>query len=162
MTGYSPCTVIKVYQKLEFFCRALWVYLYSACKLCSCNLAAWLPFMGIVKCTCMCELHTLSYYECWERCIFVALKGLLVSVTLTQSSLACLRNISCTAILSIRWSTHWFKCDMTIPREWAGCQVRFRWDSNCEAMVSVSHCLLHQQIIKTLRFIPLRAPPPPL
>ena len=34
------------------------------------------------------------------------------------------------------WSTHWFKCDMTVPKEWVGHQVRFRWDSHCEAMVS--------------------------
>ena len=39
---------------------------------------------------------------------------------------------------SISWSTHWFKCVMVIPKEWAGRQVRFRWDSNCEAMVSVT------------------------
>ena len=25
---------------------------------------------------------------------------------------------------------------MTVPKEWAGHQVRFRWDSHCEAMVS--------------------------
>ena len=37
-----------------------------------------------------------------------------------------------------RWTTHWFKCDMTVPSSWAGKQVRFRWDSNSEAMVSDS------------------------
>ena len=52
----------------------------------------------------------------------------------------CLELCACKQIVlffMFRWSTHWFKCDMVIPKEWSGHQVRFRWDSNCEAMVSV-------------------------
>lgn len=38
---------------------------------------------------------------------------------------------------SPRWSTHWFRCETEVPQgpEWAGRQVRLRWDSGCEAMV---------------------------
>ena len=33
------------------------------------------------------------------------------------------------------WSTHWFKVTLQIPEDWCGEEVRFRWDSNSEAMV---------------------------
>ncbi|XP_042238112.1 alpha-mannosidase 2C1-like [Homarus americanus] len=33
------------------------------------------------------------------------------------------------------WTTHWFKVHFTVPDEWAGSEVRFRWGSNSEAAV---------------------------
>ena len=55
--------------------------------------------------------------------------------------------VICVNVPLIRWSTHWFKCDMIVPKEWAGHQVRFRWDSNCEAMVSEgnSNLVIHTE-----------------
>ena len=35
-----------------------------------------------------------------------------------------------------RWSTHWFKCEVLVPEDWAGKHVRLRWNSGGEAMVS--------------------------
>ncbi|KAF2345596.1 Glycoside hydrolase family 38 central domain, partial [Trinorchestia longiramus] len=31
------------------------------------------------------------------------------------------------------WSTHWFKVELTLPAEWEGQQVNFRWNSDSEA-----------------------------
>ncbi|XP_035663488.1 alpha-mannosidase 2C1-like [Branchiostoma floridae] len=33
------------------------------------------------------------------------------------------------------WSTHWFKVELDIPKDWEGSEVRFIWDSGSEAMV---------------------------
>lgn len=37
------------------------------------------------------------------------------------------------------WSTHWFKITAQIPEDWIDEQVRFRWNSNSEAMVRISN-----------------------
>lgn len=31
------------------------------------------------------------------------------------------------------WSTHWFRLQFSVPDEWAGYEVRLRWNSNSEA-----------------------------
>ena len=36
-----------------------------------------------------------------------------------------------------RWSTHWFQCDIEIPRDWKEKHVVLRWNSGGEAMVSM-------------------------
>lgn len=36
---------------------------------------------------------------------------------------------------SCRWTTHWFEVKFVIPEDWSGSEVRFRWDSDSEAMV---------------------------
>ena len=41
----------------------------------------------------------------------------------------------CVCVLLYSWSTHWFSVEVTVPDEWAGKEVRFRWDSGGEAMV---------------------------
>ena len=33
------------------------------------------------------------------------------------------------------WSTHWFRVEIDIPREWAGQEVHFLWDSSSEAAI---------------------------
>jgi hypothetical protein len=33
------------------------------------------------------------------------------------------------------WATHWFRCEMRIPTEWAGTEVHFRWNSETEALL---------------------------
>ena len=37
-----------------------------------------------------------------------------------------------------RWSTHWFHVMATVPDEWAGQEVRLRWDSGGEAMIWIN------------------------
>jgi len=33
------------------------------------------------------------------------------------------------------WSTHWFRVEIDVPREWAGQEVHFLWDSASEAQI---------------------------
>ena len=34
-----------------------------------------------------------------------------------------------------RWTTHWFKVEIELPPDWVGEEVRFRWNSNSEALI---------------------------
>ena len=33
------------------------------------------------------------------------------------------------------WATHWFRAELTVPPEWAGEEVHFRWNSGTEALL---------------------------
>ncbi|KAJ1651151.1 Glycoside hydrolase, 38 vacuolar alpha mannosidase [Dispira simplex] len=33
------------------------------------------------------------------------------------------------------WSTHWFKVSVTLPDDWVGEEVEFRWDAGCEGLL---------------------------
>ena len=38
-------------------------------------------------------------------------------------------------MMLFRWSTHWFRVDIQIPRKWIGQEVRLLWDCDAECLV---------------------------
>ena len=38
-------------------------------------------------------------------------------------------------IFVYRWSTHWFRLDLDIPKDWVGEEVQLVWKSDTEALV---------------------------
>ena len=72
-----------------------------------------------------------------------AATSLTFMLALAEISVKCSYDFS--VCCCVRWSTHWFQCDIQIPHDWKGKHVVLRWNSGGEAMVSVEYECQHKQ-----------------
>ena len=83
------------------------------------------------------------YHNCQEllSCYYAQCLHCIVNVFYKMGVHVFPRNTNASYISSLQicsWSTHWFKVTFVIPSSWKGEEVRFRWNSNSEALVIFS------------------------